>query len=129
MSILTRLVLFTLLTKTLAAQSAMDYLLPGPTVYDTTIPTPGQVLGHEVGEWHVSHDKLVYYMTLVASKSPRVNIVEYGRTYENRPLLLLAITSPQNQENLEKLRQEHALISDPSRSDQLNLDELPGQIS
>ena len=26
---------------------------------DLNIPTPKEIIGHEVGEWHVSHDKLV----------------------------------------------------------------------
>ena len=27
---------------------------------DSNIPTPKEIIGHEVGEWHVSHDKLVH---------------------------------------------------------------------
>jgi hypothetical protein len=27
-----------------------------------TIPTPEEVIGHPVGKWHVSHDKLSEYM-------------------------------------------------------------------
>ena len=29
---------------------------------ESNIPTPKEIIGHEVGEWHVSHDKLVQYM-------------------------------------------------------------------
>ena len=43
------------------AQSApsLDYYLPQSKQYNPNIPTPESVLGHQVGEWHITHDKLV----------------------------------------------------------------------
>ena len=103
-------------------------MIPGNADYDSMVPQPKEILGHEIGEWHVGHDKLAQYMEIVASRSPRVSIVEYGRTYENRPLLLLAITSPQNHENLDNLRQAHVSISDPSVSGELDLNQMPAVV-
>ena len=34
---------------------------------ESSIPTPKEIIGHEVGEWHVSHDKLVQYMYALAN--------------------------------------------------------------
>ena len=65
------------------------------------------MLGWEVGDWHVSHDKLVQYMQALAAASPRVSIKIIGHSYERRPLLQLAITSTENQQNLESLRRSH----------------------
>ena len=28
---------------------------------DSEIPTPKEIIGHDVGKWHVTHDKLVQY--------------------------------------------------------------------
>jgi hypothetical protein len=90
----------------LNARSTPDYL-PENTNPDPGIPTPESVLGWDVGEWHVSHDKLVQYMQALAAASPRVSLKVIGYTHEKRPLLQLAITSETNQERLESLRQEH----------------------
>ena len=83
-----------------------DYL-PDTVTYDPAIPTPESVLGANLGQWHVRHDQLVNYMYLLAQKSDRITIEETGRTHENRPLLLLTITSPANRDNLEDMRKTH----------------------
>ncbi|QPG05604.1 peptidase M14 [Salinimonas marina] len=81
--------------------------LPANTTYNPDIPTPEAYLGANVGEWHVRHDQLVGYMRELAQASARVSLQETGRTHENRPLLLLTITAPENHANLETLRQQH----------------------
>ncbi len=81
--------------------------LPEGTALDPSIPTPESVLGANVGEWHVRHDQLVSYMYQLASASPRVTIEETGRTHENRPLLLLTITSPENHSNIDTIQSTH----------------------
>ena len=43
-------------------QVDLSYYLPDGVTYDPKIPTPKSIIGHEVGEWHVSHDRLVSYM-------------------------------------------------------------------
>ena len=67
------------------AQISLDYYLPEGVEYNAEIPTPLEVIKHEVGEWHIRHDLLVDYMYAIAEASDRVSIVETGRTYENRP--------------------------------------------
>ncbi len=88
------------------AKTDLDYL-PNHIQYDPSIPKPADVLGSPVGEWHVRHDQLVAYMKVLADKSDRVSMIETGRTHENRPLLLLTITAPKNQQNLQQIRQAH----------------------
>lgn len=103
----------------------LDYYLPDGVTYNSEIPTPKYVLGAELGEWHVRHDQLVNYMYAVAEASDRVTITEYARTYENRPLLMLTITSPQNHRNIDKIKEEHLKLTDASESGSLNLSEIP----
>jgi len=110
------------------AQETLDYFLPANVKYDAKIPTPKSVLGTEVGEWHVRHDQLVNYMYAVAEASDRVTITEYARTYENRPLLLLTITSPDNHKNIEKLKREHVQLTDPTNSGKLDIANMPAVI-
>ena len=81
--------------------------LPNDVTFDPAIPTPESVLGANVGEWHVRHDQLVSYMRILADRSDRITIEETGRTHENRPLLLLKITTPENHSKLEDIRKAH----------------------
>jgi len=93
---------------TLSAQKTdLSYYLPANINYNENIPTPASVIGHEVGEWHVTHDKLVEYMKAIAASSDRISIENRGKTYEGRPLLLLTITSPENHKNLDNIREKH----------------------
>lgn len=82
----------------------LNYYLPEGYTYDQDIPTPSSVLGFEVGEWHASHDQVVHYFRSLANSSPRVHLIEYGRTYEMRPLIMLAVSSPENIQRIEEIK-------------------------
>ncbi len=112
---------------TIFAQQKIDlnYYLPQDISYNSAIPTPESILGFQVGKWHVSHDKLVQYMYALAEASDRITIENRGKTYEDRPLLLLTITSPKNHQNLETIRNKHLQLSDASTSSSLNIDTMP----
>jgi len=72
----------------------LSYYLPADVTYNAAIPTPEQVIGHHVGEWHITHDRLVNYMKAIAAASPdRVKLEVMGTTYETRPQLLLIFSS------------------------------------
>ena len=102
----------------------LDYYLPQDVSYDSTIPKPKDIIGHEVGEWHVTHDKLMFYMNALAEASDRITIENRGTTFEGRPILLLTVTSPQNHQNLENIRHEHLALSENGSSN-LNTNEMP----
>lgn len=104
------LVLFLVAGLTVKSQQEFEYFYNQKVEFNTSIPTPEDVLGFEVGDWHVSHDKLVEYMKAVASASARVSLEITGYTYEHRPLLLLTITNPKNHSQIEKIRKEHLEI-------------------
>ncbi|MEM6764979.1 MAG: M14 family zinc carboxypeptidase [Bacteroidota bacterium] len=106
------------------AQANLSYYLPDDVSYDSAIPTPKEVLGYEVGEWHVSHDQMIYYMRAIAEASDRAILVEHARSYENRPLVQLIFTSPENHTNLEEIRQEHVNLTYPDRADNVDMDEV-----
>ena len=95
------------------AQENASYFLPENQNYDSTIPTPEEVLGFPVGKWHVSHDKLSEYMRVLAASSDRISIENRGVTYEDRPLLLLTITSPSNHKDIEQIKATHIQLTEP----------------
>lgn len=120
-------ILFILVNVMLSAQAQTDlaYYLPENVTYNTAIPTPKAVLGHEVGEWHVSHDRLVRYMEVLDAASDRISLEVTGRTHEGRPLLLLTITAPQNHKNIEAIRTQHVQLTDPAKSGSLDTKSMP----
>ncbi len=105
------------------AQVDLSYYLPEGYTYNPAIPTPKQVLGYEVGEWHVTHDQLVMYMKAVAVASDRVKFEETGRSYEKRPQTLLTISSPANLAKLDQIKAERAKLRDPNAS--MNIASMP----
>ncbi|MCD6346479.1 MAG: hypothetical protein J7L96_03565 [Bacteroidales bacterium] len=110
------LLLLSCLTTSLFAQYDLNYYLPDGLSYDPDIPTPEQVLGYGVGEFHISHDKLVRYMQVLDDSSDRVSLQVIGYTHENRPLIQVIFTSAENQKNLEKLRKDHLESINPLRN-------------
>lgn len=116
---------FSTLVCAVSSQPLSNYL-PANVTYNAAVPTPRQIIHHEVGEFHVTHDRLLNYMTAVAAASPqRIKMQTIGVTYENRPQVVLIVTSPKNHERLEQIKQQHFQLSDPSRSASLNIDEMP----
>ena len=104
----------------------LKYYLPDSITYNPAIPKPKDIIYHEVGEWHVTHDRLANYMKAIAIAAPeRIKMEIMGFTYESRPQVLLIITSPKNHQRLEEIRQQHLLLSDPSKSASVNIDNMP----
>jgi hypothetical protein len=112
----------------LSAQD-LSYYLPTGANYNPAIPKPKDVIYHEVGQWHVTHDRLVAYMRALAAAAPdRIKAETMGFTYEGRPQLLLIITSPENHRNLEKIRLQHLQLSNPATAASTSIDEMPAVV-
>ena len=104
----------------------LSYYLPQNISYNATVPKPKDVIYHEPGEWHVTHDRLVNYMKAIAIAAPdRVKLETMGLTYESRPQVLLIITSKKNHANLEQIRQQHLQLTDATKSAALNISNMP----
>lgn len=122
----TLLVLFALSVMQAFSQSkpTLDYYLPAIR-YNADIPTPESFLGYQPGEWHASHDQLVAYMRELDRASERITLLQYGRSYENRPLLCLIITDPGNQKRLDEIKNSRSQLTDPALGAKLDLKNLP----
>jgi hypothetical protein len=103
----------------------LDYYLPDEVEYSSEIPTPKEVFNFEVGEWHARHDEIVTYMYALAEASDRVTVVETARSHENRPLLSVVFTSPDNHDRLEEIRLNHLALGDADNSDNLDVSNMP----
>ena len=124
-----KLMLFLLLLTfiRLNAQVDLNYYLP-ETEYDKRIPSPEEFLGYQIGEWHINHALLVQYMNLIAEKSDRAVIYEYARSYQQRPLVHLVITSEGNQKRLEEIRKTHLALANPEISSGIDISGMPAII-
>ena len=114
------------LSQRLSAQEkpVLNYYLPAIS-YNPAIPTPASFLGYEVGEWHASHDQLLAYMRELDRLSDRITLREYGRSHENRPMINLTITHPDNFTRIAEIKKQRAQLTDPGSSAALDPDKVP----
>ncbi|MEN9549868.1 MAG: hypothetical protein RIR12_2459 [Bacteroidota bacterium] len=120
------LVCFIVSVQVVTLAQSLNYYLPTAVTYRSTIPKPADIIDHEVGQWHITHDRLVNYMKSMAAAAPdRMKLEVMGYTYEQRPQVLLIITSPSNHKRLEEIRQQHLLLSDPATSSTVNTATMP----
>ena len=92
------LVIFLFIINQSIAGESLFYYLPDSIKYNDQIPKPA---------------------------SDKVSIEEYGKTYENKPLYVVVITSAENQENLEHIRKTHLKLTNHSESSQVDIVKEP----
>jgi hypothetical protein len=81
----------------------------------TTIPSPKSILGYNIGApKHLTYyaDMLRYYRALAAA-SPRVKILELGKTEEGRESVMIFIGSEDSIAHLEDTRKNLGRLADP----------------
>ena len=71
------------------------------------LQSPDEFLPHKLGDNFTPHHQLVDYYQHVADNSPNVQLMEYGRTNEDRPLLLATISTAANLAQIEDIRLNH----------------------
>jgi hypothetical protein len=92
---------------------AQDYYFEAYQPFDKSIPSPEEFLGYPIGQYHTRHDLVVAYMYTLAELSNKASVEVYGKTHENRKLLMLQIASQSNLENLEQIKRKHLEVVDP----------------
>ncbi len=102
----------------------ISYYIPDIS-YDKSITTPLEFLGHEVGEMHVTHDKLYYYMKQLSEESERITLTEYARSHEKRPLIYLTVTSTSNHARIDEIKAEHKRLTNTAVSQDVNIRDMP----
>lgn len=110
-----------LLSTTLFSQ---DYFFKKYAPFNDNIPSPEQFLGYPIGHQHTRHDMIVGYLKELARVSDKATIHEYGKTHEERSLVILTITSKENLGNLDDLKAKHLAFVDPSKNIS-NYDDVP----
>ncbi|MFC4721123.1 M14 family metallopeptidase [Geojedonia litorea] len=72
------------------------------------IQSPDTFLGYELGTKFSRHHQVVDYFKYVATQMPnQVQLEQYGKTNERRPLMVAYISSEENMKNLEIIRENN----------------------
>ncbi len=90
-----------------------NQFFPG-TTYTSTVPTVESLLGFGIGDRAATSAEISRCLNAwVAAAPDRTRLVEYARTYENRPLHYVVVTSPANLARVEAVQAGYARLADP----------------
>ena len=80
-----------------------------------SVPSPKDILGHHIGAPKKLdyYEEIIRYYKALAAKSPRVHIVDIGKTDEGRESIVVFIGSEETIQNLDTYRQYLAQLADP----------------
>ncbi|RLD84888.1 MAG: zinc carboxypeptidase [Bacteroidetes bacterium] len=92
--------------------TAQKYYYKEYQPFDKSVPSPEEFLGYPIGDYHSRYDQVVAYLEKLAEISDKASLYEYGKTNENRKLLMLTITSKNNLQNLEVIKKKHLEVVD-----------------
>ncbi len=92
-----------------------SYYFPAARQFDARVPSPQQFLGYDIGSHYTRHDRLVAYFNELARVSDRVRVEVIGQSYEQRPLLLVTITSPRNNARSAHIAAQRQALVDPAQ--------------
>jgi len=82
-------------------------ILSIPSLGQIQLQSPEVFLGYELGDRFTRHHRMVEYFKHVDEAMPNVQVIQYGETYEHRPLIYSIIASQENFNNLEQIREDN----------------------
>ncbi|MCH8330537.1 MAG: zinc carboxypeptidase [Bacteroidetes bacterium] len=103
----------------------VNYYLPEGTEYNRDITSPDSHFGYHLGKWHLNHQQIYDYLSLISKQSDRLILTKYAKTEEDKKLIYLTISSPANLSRIEDIRKEHIRLSDPAISSSLDIATMP----
>ena len=74
---------------------------------EAQLQSPEEFLGYELGTQFTRHHQVIDYVKHVAKNSSLALTESYGKTYENRTLQLVYLSSAENLAQLDVLRKDH----------------------
>ena len=86
-------------------------LLCNYCVFAQTPESPSKFLGYQLGTVFTYHHDMVDYFEHVAESSDMVKLETYGKTYERRKLLVAFVSSKENLDRLDEIRQNNLIAA------------------
>src|SRR5690625_5145219 len=83
----------------------------------SAVPSPAEVLGHELGERFTDHAGVMRYMDALAAASPRVEVRPYGETVEGRALVQALIAREDHLARIDEILERNRELADPQTSE------------
>lgn len=77
---------------------------------DTNLLSPSQFLDYPLGQWHLRHDQINFYLKQLARESNKVSIEKSGQSHEARQQLTAVISSAKNQARLDEILQQRQRV-------------------
>lgn len=110
----------------LIAFASMTFALPSEAAEVDGVPSPEEILGFVPGtDRHLADmQQLNAYFTAVAATSDRVRVEQVGTSTLGRPMLLATISSPENLQSLNRIKQAQKKLADPRGLQQSDIDTL-----
>jgi hypothetical protein len=102
---------------------SQDYFYAKYAPFEKTVPAPSEFFGFGIGEYHARYDQIISYFKKLDEVSDHASYMEYGKSFEGRPLSMLIISSPENLKNLENIRKQH--IEQITKYDEKQAADLP----
>lgn len=69
----------------------LDYYFSKNINFDSNIPTPEEFLGYKIGSRITEHSRINAYYEKIAELSDRADLIEIGKSHEQRPIYVLAV--------------------------------------
>lgn len=111
--ILSVIFVFTLSLSTLCQNYDEPFYKNG--TYDSSVPSPYEVLGFNIGDRPANYYEVVKYISTIAETSPLASLHQWGETHQGRTLYYLVITSEKNRARIEEIKSNLALLADPRK--------------
>jgi hypothetical protein len=90
---------------------ALAFITIGTTSLVAQIKSPEAFLGYPLGSKFTPHHQIIAYFKYVASMNKNIQLIDYGKTYENRPLMVAVISSKENMDRIEEIRKNNISLS------------------
>lgn len=103
---------------------AAPYEYFGGLQFDGDVPTPQSVLGYPIGSHFSRHADVLAYCQALADASDRVALHDYGRSWEDRPLVYMVVSSPRNLSRLDDILERHRALADPRATSEARASEI-----
>ncbi|KIO76515.1 zinc carboxypeptidase [Pedobacter lusitanus] len=81
------------------------------TAIQAQIKSPDAFLGYPLGTKFTSHHQVLAYFKYLAAADNNIRLINYGRSYENRELLVAVVSSKENMANLDQIRKNNLSLS------------------
>lgn len=75
------------------------------------LKSPDEFLGYPLGSRFTPHAQVIAYYRHLAGVNKNIKLIDYGKSYEKRDLIVAIISSKENMDNLEQIRTANLALS------------------